>query len=298
MAIVDDKHVISCDGVVIWEAITNPDPVESQPGKVSYNLRIAVLPNAPELAELNQLVRGALNESDFKGVMPHGGNHPISPIDESKFAAHGLSGRVCFGAGTRLGAPKVYDINGQELQAMAYGPQLYNGAKVRLLVHAYAYSNKQKGVNFGLDGVQIIDGQAPRLNIGGGGMAAEKIAAAFGGVAVAAAPAVPGVPVTAAAFPPAGWLAHPTAAGYFYCGQEVLTEADLRAKFAPAPTPVAAPPAVPGVPPVPHTTYMEAPAVPVPVAFPPAGWLAHPTAAGYFYCGQEVLTEAQLRAKP
>ena len=52
---------------------------------------------------------------------------------------------------------------------------------------------------------------------------------------------------------------------------------------------VAAPP-----PPVP----VAAPPAPPPVeVFPPAGWLAHPTAPGYFYRGQEVLTEAQLRAQ-
>lgn len=37
------------------------------------------------------------------------------------------------------------------------------------------------------------------------------------------------------------------------------------------------------------------PAVPAP--FPPAGWAVHPNAPGYFYKGQEVLTEAALRAK-
>lgn len=39
------------------------------------------------------------------------------------------------------------------------------------------------------------------------------------------------------------------------------------------------------------------PPPPVPAkAFPPAGWEAHPSAPGYFYKGQEVLSEAQLRA--
>lgn len=298
---IDDKHVVTCEGVIVWEGITTPDPIESKPGAVSHNLRIAVLPGAPELAELETLVQKALVESEFKGVMPHGGSHPISPIDESKFGPLGLGGRLCFGAGTRLGAPKVFDLNGQELPAMAYGPQLYNGAKVKLLVHAYAYNNKQKGVNFGLDGVQIVDGAAPRLNIGGGGLAADKIASAFGGGGAAPAPAVPGAPVpppaiptlaAAASFPPAGWLPHPSAPGYYYSGQEVLSEADLKAKFA-APAPVV-PPAVPAAPPAPHTAYMDPPA---PV-FPPAGWTAHPTSPGYYYCGQEVLSEAQLRAKP
>lgn len=39
------------------------------------------------------------------------------------------------------------------------------------------------------------------------------------------------------------------------------------------------------------------PAPPVPASFPPAGWLPHPSAPGYYYSGTEVLTEAQLRAK-
>lgn len=64
--------------------------------------------------------------------------------------------------------------------------------------------------------------------------------------AVAPPPAFtpPAPPAPAAAdFPPAGWTAHPEAAGYFYKGQEVLSEADLRARMAPA-----APPAAPAAP--------------------------------------------------
>lgn len=39
-----------------------------------------------------------------------------------------------------------------------------------------------------------------------------------------------------------------------------------------------------------------APPPPAPAAFPPAGWLAHPSAPGYFYKGDQVATEAELRA--
>lgn len=60
----------------------------------------------------------------------------------------------------------------------------------------------------------------------------------------------------------------------------------------PTSTPAQAAPPAPGAPPAPHTGYMAPPAV-----FPPAGWLAHPTAPGYYYKGQEVLTEEQLRAR-
>jgi hypothetical protein len=56
-----------------------------------------------------------------------------------------------------------------------------------------------------------------------------------------AAPAAPPVPPPAA-FPPAGWTAHPSAPGYFYMGTEVKSEAELRAPLAAAPVP---PPMVP-----------------------------------------------------
>lgn len=76
-------------------------------------------------------------------------------------------------------------------------------------------------------------------------------AAAFGGAPAAAAPApaIPGVPA-AAVFPPEGWQVHPSAPGWYYKGQEVVTEADLRDRFFVAPTAPAVPaaPAVPGAP--------------------------------------------------
>lgn len=304
MAWHDDSHVITCNGVVIWEAITKPDVNESS-GNQTWNLRIAVKPDAPEVAELHQLVQKALRDSNKKGVsVSNPGNNPISSIDAEKFPE--LPGHVCFSAGTIQGAPPVMDVNGAELNPMSYGPKLYNGTVVRLLVHAYAYDNKQRGVNFGLDGVQIIDGNAPRLSIGAAGMAKDAVKAAFGGSAPAAAPSAPPAPGQSAAFPPAGWAPHPTSPGYFFCGQEVLTAAELRAKFAPPaapatpPAPPSPPPApvAPTPPPAPHTSYMDPGAPPAPAAFPPAGWWAHPGIPGSFYNAQnEVLTEAQLRAR-
>ena len=46
----------------------------------------------------------------------------------------------------------------------------------------------------------------------------------------AAAPPPPPVPPTPTPFPPAGWTAHPTSPGWYYRGQEVVSEADLRAR--------------------------------------------------------------------
>lgn len=71
------------------------------------------------------------------------------------------------------------------------------------------------------------------------------------------------------------------------------------APVAPAPAPVApAPAAVAPVPaPVAPAPAPVAPPAPVAEAFPPAGWVPHPSAPGYFWLQgtQEVLTEAQLR---
>lgn len=258
--IIDKEHVMTMNGVVIWDGLTKPDTNESD-GSLSWNLRIAVDPNAPEIAELNALVAETLRTSNKKGVNPQTpGNHPISAIDVSKFPE--LPGRVCFSAGTRQGQPPVYDVNGAQLNPMTFGPMIYNGAIVQLLVHAYPYENKQKGVNFGIDGVRIIDATAPKLSIGAAGMAVDKVsaimAAAMGGGAVQQQQ------------------------------QQVVQQAPPPVNSQPAP------------PPPPHGDYMAPtppPVVQAPV-FPPAGWWPHPQAPGSFYnAANEVLTEAQLRAR-
>lgn len=255
MAWHDDSHVISCNGTIIWEAVTKPD-INETTGNKSWNLRVAIDPNSPEHAELVELKNRALKNSSKPNVNPRTpGNDPISPIDQAKFPelpAH----FVCFSAGTIQGAPPVYNLEGAELQPMSYGPQLYNGAIVRLLVHAYAYDNKQKGINYGLDGVQIVDSTVPRLAIGAAGLSKDAVKSAFGGASAPAAQTPPPAPQTAsttppppphtsymgetapppppapaAVFPPAGWWPHPQAPGSFYNAQnEVLTEAQLRSR--------------------------------------------------------------------
>jgi len=265
MAWHDADHVITCDGIVIWEAVTKPD-VSDKDQSLTWNLRIAVNPNAPEVGELRQLHEKALRESKKPNVnLQRPGNNPIGQIDAPKFPEIDPSWLV-FSAGTKQGAPTVMSADGHELQPMTYGPQLYNGTIVRLLVHAYAYDNVQKGVNFGLDGVQIINSQAPRLSIGAAGMSKDAVKAAFGAVS--------------------GGSQQPPAQ------QQQQT---------PPPPPQQQQSHQP--PPPPHTGYMggdqQQPPPPPPAAvFPPAGWWPHPAAPGSFYNAQnEVLTEALLRAR-
>jgi hypothetical protein len=178
---------------------------------------------------------------------------------------------------------KAQEIGQRELSAVCHavgiinvsdltpfvGKRLQGRVKVVAATEDYDAKNEIKGI-------KAIEGAAAMGAIGG----------AF----------VPSAPV-AATFPPAGWLAHPSAQGYFYnqATNEVKTEADLRACVAPpvlalpvAPLAVVAPPIAPPAPIAPVAHIVE--------AFPPEGWVAHPQAPGHYYKGQEVKSEADLRA--
>jgi hypothetical protein len=227
MAIIDEKNVVTCDGIILWDGITNPEKKEDGSG-VKHSLKIAIPANALEKTELEQIANATLAESEFKGVMPANGNWPIQQIDMTKFTedAARLTGRVAISANTYLGAPDVFDANGQKMEPMQYGQMLYPGAVVKMLVHCYAFNNKAKGLAFGLDGVQIVDATAPKLSVGAG-MSTSQKAAAFGGT-VASAPTTgaPAVPNPAPAATPG-----------------VAPAPDFLSNAAGAPTPPPAPPA-------------------------------------------------------
>lgn len=110
-------------------------------------------------------------------------------------------------------------------------------------------------------------GGAPAWATGGAAPAATPAASTAPAWAQTAAPAAPAaapaapVPPVVNTFPPEGWIAHPTAPGYFYKGQEVLTEAALKEKVA-----AEAPPLAPPVPPAPPV----APPAPAAAAAPAA----------------------------
>lgn len=175
MSFHDEKHVLTCDVIVLWDGITRPNTEGDKP---SYNLKCAIPANAAETAELEQLAQDALNDSEFKGVLPPGANPAMMDVDATKFGPIVVNHKQ-FSASTTIGCPKVFDVNGNELAAMQYNTMLYPGTKVKLLLHAYTYNNKQRGVKFGLDGVQIVDAHAPKLDVASG-LSGAQVAAAFG----------------------------------------------------------------------------------------------------------------------
>lgn len=192
----DEKHVLTGNAIVLWDGITQPE-TDPNTGTVKHTIKVALLGQSAERQELEALARECLNASEFKGALPPGGNWPVAEVDLSKFTAPDdaarLSGHVTLNAATRNGAPPVYDANGNELSSMAYGRMFYPGAVVRVIVHAFAFNNKSKGVAFGLDGVQVIDATAPRLSVGGG-LSAAAVGAMFGAAPAAQAPAAQAAP--------------------------------------------------------------------------------------------------------
>jgi hypothetical protein len=211
MAFHGDQHVVTGRCIIVWDGITQPEKNDS--GQLVHSLKLACLPTAPEVAELQQIATTALqNDAKFRGTMPNGGCWPINNCDPNKIEGK-LAGHVEFNAKTYRGAPQVFDANGKPLDAMVYGPMLYPGAIVKAVIHAYSFDNKSKGVAFGLDGIQIIDAKAPRLPVGGG----IDASAVFGGTAAGApvAPVAPPVyqpapaPVAASVQPHPGFLTPP-----------------------------------------------------------------------------------------
>ena len=208
---IDEKHVI-VEGVVVWDGVTQPK--NNDQGKMVHSLKVAIRPNAPELAEIEQLATAALQaDSTMKGQLPTGGSWPIK-LGTAGEIDPALVGYTPCNTKTYAGAPQVFDINGRQLTAMEYGPLLYAGAIVKVITHAYSFTNIQKGVAFGLDGIQIIDATTPKLSVAAGydatgvfGAAATPGAAPAPGAPLAPPPALGVTPPPPA--PPAGVQPHP-----------------------------------------------------------------------------------------
>lgn len=235
MSFFDKDHVMIQGATVVWDGITRPD--QAPDGSPKYSLKIVVPPQCTDLPDFNTLANQKLQESEFKGTLPAGGRMPVGTAGANEFNGM-FTGWTVLNCNSRR-VPDVYDENGQQLQPMQYGPLLYGGQRVNVLVHCYAYNNAgNRGIACGLDGFSIItSAQAPRQDFGGSSV---DTAAAFGGgggggaPAAAAAPApqqahgmVPGAPPAppAAAAPPPAAAPEPK---YTYNGA-VYTAAQLKA---------------------------------------------------------------------
>lgn len=173
--------------------------------------------------------------------------------------AHGQLSALCHVTGrfTVTKANKGAELRGAVLRAQVANDGTYNNLKA---VFDTAGNGPAKSGSGHAPASVAVASATPGQSWGA------TAAPAAAPVAVATPSAPVAAPAAPAALPPAGWTAHPTAPGYFYKDQEVLTEADLRARMAPP-----AAPAAPAVPPA-------APTVAAAPAAAPAAWNQAPAA--------------------
>lgn len=128
--------------------------------------------------------------------------------------------------------PSVVDANMQPVMDPAAA---YPGAECWVACGITGYSDGKGGIGGWLNGVMLTGGECPLGRFDNKAtpeqMFADCEVAPTTSAPVAPTPPPVAPPPVAPQFPPEGWAAHPSAPGYFYCGQEVLSEADLRAKF-------------------------------------------------------------------
>ena len=169
---IDDNHVLVNDAIIVWDGMTSPDQGEN--GKVMRNLKVVVPAHSPDVPLINALAEKGLRESKWRGTLPHGGNMPVSPVAPNQYNGV-FPNHIQFSAKTGY-IPDVWDEYGNQLEAMQYGPMIYQGQRVNILISAYEYDNKQKGIGFGLDAFAILASlQAPRQHFGGQGIDSSKV---------------------------------------------------------------------------------------------------------------------------
>ena len=218
MPFVNERMVQANNVVISWDGLRNPETRQS--GSINYNLGFLLSVESPEYAELDQIIESKLQSGIFRGVFPADGNHPLKGTaarpkrpQPEKFGPE-YANHIALSAGTTRGIPPIVDDQLQPLQPMVFGPMLYPGCIVNVLLDCWDYNNINKGISLGLQGIQIVDATAPALPVGGG-MSAGDVANAFasGG---SAAPAAPGDGPAAPPAPTTGPVMLPAANGHTY----------------------------------------------------------------------------------
>ena len=212
-----DKVAVSGRCTVVWNAITAPN--KNEDGTVqNWSIKLVCPPNDPDLRDLQAIADQELATGLWKGKLPVGGRPAIGTARAEEFNDM-FPGYAVINPKTWREAPKVYDMNGNVLSPIVYASQLYQGAIVEVMVQAFSYDKKSKGVSFSLDAIRIVDATTPRLNLGGSSV---DTGAVFGKPASNPPPPPgPGGPPPAPDFldptgPPAGYQMTPAAAGTTY----------------------------------------------------------------------------------
>ena len=242
MTMLNETTVRTEPVILIWDAASKPD-VDKKTQKVSWGVTVAIRKDSATYAEMK-----AAADKETARVYPTGAPHGFNNWDDADFdpgkypeTPKDLYIHMKFKSNDFKAA-----YNGAtEVSKEEFGHLVYAGALVSVIGRCWCYTKSeqtqnQTGLKWFFEGVQLVDGNAPRLSVATG-MSKQAVANAFG-----ATPSAASTFASTAAPAPAATPAVPPA----------------------APTPVAPNPGI--VPPVPTQKMIDAKQTVE--AFEKAGW--------------------------
>lgn len=162
--------------IIVWgQSLTQPDEMEG--GGNKWSVKVVIEPNNPAIADLQQFEQQALQNSEFKGVLPNGGRMALGQAGPQEF--NGMFPGYGVINPSTYQVPQIYGEDGQNItNPMQLAQLVYTGQRVDVIVTCKAYNQKSKGIKTQLEGVRILASQqAQPIQLGGGGFNAAN---AFG----------------------------------------------------------------------------------------------------------------------
>lgn len=231
---------LTIKGVLSYPYLFQPRSIkEDQEPKFSCSVLIPK--GDAQIAQIEEAINTEKNNS-FPSGFPHNGklclkDCAVESPNDPKLANY-MELRCTAKADQR---PQVCNM---EYAPLTDPAMVYPGMVAWVAVNTYSFNMPlSKGISAGLNGVMITNEEPPlgRLDnrpsveqlFANVGAPATNAATAQPAPSIPKPPTPPGVPKApaVATFPPEGWTAHPEAEGYWYKGEEVLNEQDLRARF-------------------------------------------------------------------
>lgn len=193
--------------VLIWDAASKPD-VDKKTGKTSWGVTVAIRKDSATYAEMK-----AAADKETLRVYPTGAPHGFNNWDDADFdpAKYSETPKDQYIHMKFKSNDFKATFNGAtQVTKEDFGRLVYAGALVSVIGRCWCYTKSeqtqnQTGLKWFFEGVQLVDGSAPRLSVATG-MSQSAVASAFGATqsveSAFSAPA-PAAAATPVAQPPA-----------------------------------------------------------------------------------------------
>jgi hypothetical protein len=167
--------------ILIWDAASKCD-TDDKTGKITWGVTVAIRKDSTTYAEMK-----AAADKEISKVYPTGAPHGFKTwakddFDPTKYAETPPDQYVHVRFGSKDFKPT---FNGtQQVGKEEFGRLAYAGALVSVIGRCWCYTKSeqtknQTGLKWFFEGVQLVDGNAPRLSVAAG-MSQSAVASAFG----------------------------------------------------------------------------------------------------------------------